>query len=326
MKKDSPLVSFIISAFNEEKFIVECIESCLNQTYKNIEVVVTDDGSVDKTYDIVIEKYLNDKRVIIDRFPENRGKVAGFNNSFELSNGEFIAIIGADDINYINRIEIQLNALLSHGYSFICSDLNTVNENLIIINRDIVKNKYSITDSFQLKTNELILFPKAYGSTLIAKKSLLENIFPLPSDLPQESWWIPIKLSLTSPGFFINTSLVGYRRHCGNTTSSNSYSNFKRIKCRNITYYKALMDLCINDDLLKKDVIVTSTLKFIKKSYYLHNIINSKSIIEYLTYIKYYINISGIDIELIKHSIPPSYIWYLILKLKNKVRSIYSTL
>jgi len=65
---NTPLVSFIIPAYNEEKFIVECIESCLKQTYENVEVCITDDGSRDHTRKVLLENFRNKNRQRVEFF------------------------------------------------------------------------------------------------------------------------------------------------------------------------------------------------------------------------------------------------------------------
>ena len=85
-----PLVSFIIAAYNEESYIEECITSCINQTYSNVEICITDDGSTDNTWNIINKYYSNNpaKNLKIDRFHKNKGKIAAFNNSFAMSSGD----------------------------------------------------------------------------------------------------------------------------------------------------------------------------------------------------------------------------------------------
>jgi hypothetical protein len=83
---DTPLVSFLIAAFNEERFVVACVASCLDQTYTPVEVCVTDDGSTDGTWDILQAAFGQDPRVKLARLEENKGKVHAFNRSFEMAN------------------------------------------------------------------------------------------------------------------------------------------------------------------------------------------------------------------------------------------------
>lgn len=105
------LVSVIIPAYNAEKFIYRTLESVLCQTYKNIEVLVINDGSQDRTAEIVQSIAQKDSRVILLQ-QENAGVAAARNLGIDKSIGEFIAPIDADDIWYPQNLEKQVRCLL----------------------------------------------------------------------------------------------------------------------------------------------------------------------------------------------------------------------
>ncbi|MGB3759091.1 MAG: glycosyltransferase family A protein [Rivularia sp. (in: cyanobacteria)] len=107
----TPFVSVIIPACNAEKFLLKTLESVLSQTYKNIEVLVIDDGSQDKTAEIVQSIAQKDSRVILLQ-QENSGVAAARNLGISKSKGEFIAPIDADDIWYPQNLEKQVQCLL----------------------------------------------------------------------------------------------------------------------------------------------------------------------------------------------------------------------
>lgn len=108
---DKPLVSVIVPAYNAEAYILQTLNSVLSQTYKNIEVVVVDDGSHDKTAQIVESIMLRDNRVKLLR-QQNSGVAAARNLAIEKSRGAFIAPIDADDIWYPSKIEKQVRCML----------------------------------------------------------------------------------------------------------------------------------------------------------------------------------------------------------------------
>ena len=106
-----PLVSVVIPAYNAEKFITATLESVLSQTYQKIEVVIVDDGSRDKTVEIVREFAAKDKRIILFQ-QSNSGVAAARNLAIQKSKGEYIAPIDADDIWYPEKIEKQVKCML----------------------------------------------------------------------------------------------------------------------------------------------------------------------------------------------------------------------
>lgn len=107
----SPLVSVIVPAYNAEAFIERTLESVLAQTYQNLEVIVVDDGSSDRTAAIVREIAQRDPRVTLLEQP-NSGVAAARNFGIQKSSGEYIAPIDADDLWYPQNLEKQVEVLL----------------------------------------------------------------------------------------------------------------------------------------------------------------------------------------------------------------------
>lgn len=113
---DIPLVSVIIPAYNAEGFIEETLNSVLSQTYKNIEVLVIDDGSQDRTAELVKLIAAKDLRVRLLQ-QANAGVSAARNLGIEKSQGEYIAPLDADDIWYPQNLEKKVNCLLESDAS-----------------------------------------------------------------------------------------------------------------------------------------------------------------------------------------------------------------
>lgn len=110
-----PLVSVIIPAYNASAYIVEAIRSVLNQTYRNIEVIVIDDCSSDNTYQLCLNMAAVDKRLKIFRNEFNQRIAATLNRAISLSIGEFVARMDADDVCLQQRIEHQLDFLQANS-------------------------------------------------------------------------------------------------------------------------------------------------------------------------------------------------------------------
>lgn len=117
MKK---LVSIIIPVYNAESYLNRCIESVLRQTYKNIELVLINDGSTDGS-EIIIERYLDDKRIVY-RKSANNGVSTARNLGISMSSGEYILFVDSDDYIKDELVEFMVenikdNDLLISGYS-----------------------------------------------------------------------------------------------------------------------------------------------------------------------------------------------------------------
>ncbi|WP_405606337.1 glycosyltransferase family 2 protein [Polaribacter sp. Asnod1-A03] len=119
--KSKAKVSIIIPAFNAESYIEETVESVLNQSYKNIEIIIIDDYSTDNTSSIL--KRLEDKNLSFIKVFKNYGKgaCAARNYGFELSDGDYIQYLDADDILDSLKVEKQMQLFEEFGNEIICS-------------------------------------------------------------------------------------------------------------------------------------------------------------------------------------------------------------
>jgi glycosyltransferase involved in cell wall biosynthesis len=197
-----PLVSFLIAAYNEEKYISECVDSCLNQTYRNIEVCVTDDGTLDGTWSILKAKYENNSKVKLSKFSKNSGKVSAFNNSYTMSKGEYFALIGADDVNMLDRIETSLDFLHNNDLNFLFGDFECCDADLNILNLTH-NNKLKKIKNNNFKVENILKSNFVSGGTVFFDKNIANFIFPIPEELQFEDWWIGfVAVSRCKVGYF----------------------------------------------------------------------------------------------------------------------------
>jgi glycosyltransferase involved in cell wall biosynthesis len=120
--KNSNLISVIISVFNGKNSIAESLQSIQQQSYKNLEILVLDDGSTDSTYKILNEIAKQDKRIVLFKNPKNIGLTKSLN--FLLSNckGYFIARQDSDDISKVSRLKLQIEFLKKYNLD-VCTTL-----------------------------------------------------------------------------------------------------------------------------------------------------------------------------------------------------------
>ncbi len=126
---DRPLVSVGMAVYNGDRFLCETIESILAQTFQDFEFIIVDDGSTDTTPAILAEFAARDARIVIHRFPKNRGKVEAFNAAFHLARAPFIAFMGADDVSLPQRLWTEVNYLQEHpGIGLVGSWVELIDE------------------------------------------------------------------------------------------------------------------------------------------------------------------------------------------------------
>ena len=107
-----PRVSVVMPAYNAEKYIGEAIDSILNQTFTDFEFIIIDDGSSDRTADIV--KSYSDPRIRLLANERNSGIVASLNRGIQKATGKYIARMDADDYSRLDRIKKQVDFLDNH--------------------------------------------------------------------------------------------------------------------------------------------------------------------------------------------------------------------
>lgn len=139
---ENKLVSIITPVYNSEKYIEECIKSVINQSYKNIEMIIIDDGSTENSKNI-IEKYTESFPFIkYIKCNKNNGVWAARNIGIEKAKGRFISFLDADDLYKKNKIENQINFMLNNNYSFTYTAYDLINENSTSLNKVINAKEY----------------------------------------------------------------------------------------------------------------------------------------------------------------------------------------
>lgn len=130
MKKD--LISVLMGIYNipSKEILEKSINSILNQSYKNIEFIIIDDGSTNDTYKWAKEITKNDKRVILKKNEKNLGLTKTLNKCLKLATGEFIARMDGDDYSHKDRFEKQLSFLKNNKeYQLVGCNIENFDEN-----------------------------------------------------------------------------------------------------------------------------------------------------------------------------------------------------
>jgi glycosyltransferase involved in cell wall biosynthesis len=212
----NPLVSIIIGNYNYGGFIREAIESVLNQTYKNFELIVVDDGSTDNSREI-IESY-QDKLTAI--FQQNKGQGAAFNTGFAVSKGEIICFLDSDDYYYQEKLAKVVAAFnknpdwvqISHGRTSVKADGT-------IIGRDpTFFNQGDVTDLL-LKWGR---YAWAVTSALAYRRSVLEKVLPFPQRPRGGDTYLTATVPFYGNIGYIKEPLMFYRHHGNNMNAGSS--------------------------------------------------------------------------------------------------------
>lgn len=110
-KKMKPKISVVMSVYNEEKFLDESIQSILNQTFKDFELIIINDKSTDNSLKIIKKYMKKDKRIKLINTKENKGCPGSRNEGLKVAEGKYVAILDGDDVSSMERLEVQYNYL-----------------------------------------------------------------------------------------------------------------------------------------------------------------------------------------------------------------------
>lgn len=286
MKLNSPLISVVMSVYNGEKYLAEAIESILNQTYKNFEFIIVNDGSSDKSIDIIKEYMTKDNRVVlIDR--ENKGLPYSLNEGISKAKGEYIARMDADDISLPDRFEKQMDYMQKNEIDICGCSIQLFNDAKKF---DIWH--YPIKDSeirFLLLVNSAFAHP-----SIMFKKSIFETYqYDIKFKSAQDyKLWTQIALSNLKMGN-IDEVLVLYRIHDTQVSSKNTQQAQNAINISK-EYIKDFFHMTnyeirqIIENIFKyKETNNTPSILFLlvlKELYRLHE---SRTISSYFQYLKY---------------------------------------
>jgi glycosyltransferase involved in cell wall biosynthesis len=155
-------VSIILPVFNGERFLEQSIQSCLNQTYQNIELIIVNDCSTDRSLEIAVKHQAKDKRVSIISNSVNKKLPASLNVGHKLARGAYMTWISDDNYFNSNAIEILLKKSTETGADIVYSDFHVIKENATKKNPVDLENASSL------------LFGNSIGASFLYKRKVFE--------------------------------------------------------------------------------------------------------------------------------------------------------
>lgn len=270
MGNNSPSISIAMTTFNGEKFLHEQINSILNQSYQNFELIICDDKSSDSTIQIIQSYMMNHPNIKLYKNVKHLGSVKNFEKTISLCHTKYIALSDQDDIWDKNKLEIlmhkmeQTEKIDGNIPIMIHSDLRMINTENEIIEKSYFKFRgYTLTNNKNLGH---ILGPcGVMGNTILMNKSLKKHILPFPGDVIVHDYWIALINEIFGKRITINQTLVNYRIHEGNL--SNATHKFKkrfipinlfnfRLPYMGIGREQLLRVLLLNYNIPKEDALV----------------------------------------------------------------------
>ena len=226
-----PLVSVALCTYNSGPFLGPMLESLLQQSWRNIEIVCSDDASSDDTLQ-ELEKYRQQYPDIISIYSneKNIGYIKNFEKSLSLCTGDFIAIADHDDIWKPHKITTLVNAI---------GDAMMVYSDSVYIDEEGNELEKKISDSFWLHPhphpNAFAFYDFIWGHTILLRKELLEYALPIPPQMPYDTWLAYTAASISSVNY-VDETLTCWRQHSNSVTSTMFEKNKQRKNSKNKKY------------------------------------------------------------------------------------------
>ena len=257
---NNPKISVLMPAYNTEKYISEAIESILNQTFKDFEFIIIDDGSTDRTWDIIQEYEKKDDRIVALRNVKNLGIPTNRNKLVSMAKGKYIVWQDSDDISLPYRIEKQYNFMEKNPEIGICGGwLQIFNEN----------NKLSIrkyaSDDKNLRKNIFKYSPIAQPVSII-RKEILDKTNGYDKSLKQaEDLDMSFKIGTFSEFSNLQEVLLKYRFDNNSISKNKMKENIiYTLKVRKKAVKKYNYKMNVQD---RSAFVITFLIKFLPKNY-----------------------------------------------------------
>lgn len=228
-------IEILMATYNGEKYIKEQINSIINQTYTNWKLLIRDDGSKDKTVEIIKEYEKKDDRIkLLEDNKGNLGFVKNFEELTKNSKEKYVMFSDQDDYWLENKLEIYINELnkllkeeieeplLLHSNSFVCDD-----------NLEIIKEKFIISkEALRYKENNYFFSYTVQGSTVLLNRKLIDIGLPFLESVTLHDRYFHLLTEFFGKRVFIDKSLIKYRQHLNNKIGAKSSIIKKILKKR----------------------------------------------------------------------------------------------
>lgn len=215
---NSTLVSIIMPVYNNEKFILEAVDSIVKQTYADFELIIIDDASTDNTVNQIDS--FRDNRIKLLQNHQHEGISSSLNKGIKLCNGELIARMDGDDVSSSSRLQKQVDYLKSNP------DISICGSNIILINADgsfICEHNYN-SDDEKIKTDLFFGKTSLAHPAIMFRKSMIEQFGTYDQSFDYaEDYELYCRLSPNISFHNMQDHLLLYRQHSASVSNSHTY-------------------------------------------------------------------------------------------------------
>ncbi len=249
--KKEILVSIIITCYNHEKYLVECLKSVFTQNYENFEVIIRDDGSTDKSVEL-IQSFLDDSNNTFSKpcFFEhgvNIGLVKSLNSILKKAKGEIIIFCSTDDLFLENRISKAVEIHLQYpNIEFVAFNAIVIDDIGTVIHPTFY---HQYTKNSEIEIYESLNYKKTIGTHfggfgITIKKNFLKQLnFQLPETLSFEDGYMSFLALINNGAIKVNSIFMKYRRATNSLSRGNTSLNQSEILTNEKKFLKLFLSL-----------------------------------------------------------------------------------
>ncbi|UHG92167.1 glycosyltransferase family 2 protein [Spirosoma oryzicola] len=198
-----------MATYNGALFIEEQIRSILDQLTVDDELIISDDGSTDKTVQLI--NFFGDQRIRLVYSQGHKSPAQNFENALQHAQGAFIFLSDQDDIWYPDKVQTVLNSLIN--YDLVVTDCQIVDKDGKILHDSFFESRRSRRGFWRN------LWKNSYmGCCMAFKREVLAYALPFPPQLYFHDWWIGLMVERQGTPYFLTQALIKYRRHGYNVT------------------------------------------------------------------------------------------------------------
>lgn len=238
-------IEVLVTTYNGEKYIREQLDSILNQTYSNIHIIISDDGSSDQTIEILKEYEKKEERITVYYQTSNLGCVRNFDFLLHKVTAPYYMLCDQDDIWLPEKIAASYQEMIDKNVDLVFGDLKVVDENLNIIYPSMFQ--YLKIDQMLKRYHDyraIYMDNIVTGCTLLSKSKFLELIFPLPTESKYliHDYWIALAVMINGTFSYLEKPYILYRQHgnniVGTERKSTKFKKFEQVRDLFITVKK----------------------------------------------------------------------------------------
>ncbi len=233
-------VDILLATYNGEKYIKEQVESILNQTYENIQIIISDDCSTDNTRQ-VLKEYENNEKIKIFYQEKNLGYVKNFEFLLKQVKSNLYMLSDQDDVWKKEKVEKSVEKIESEKLDLVFGDLEVVDENLNTLYKSYNRYMHLIhkIKKYQKDYRLQYLYNCMTGCTIISRKNWIDKVLPFPTNSKYmiHDYWLGFVIALNGKVGYIEEPYILYRQHGKNQVGSKKASKTasKLEKVRNIS-------------------------------------------------------------------------------------------